>query len=121
MQPSTNKSEIACEAAIRSLYGHREDMSNYEIRSANANELVNAIENSDAFANPVPPHRSNANKAERSILTFTDLLRIHFVKSGLSPCFRPLLAVFVAQLWNLFRNVKRTDIEGNTFFQHLID
>ena len=116
MQPVTNKSEIACEAAIRSLHGHKEDMSNYEIRSDNANELVNSIENSNSFANPVPPHRSNANKAERSILTFTDLLRIHFVKSGLSPCFRPLLAVFVAQLWNLFRNVKRTDIDGNTFF-----
>jgi hypothetical protein len=116
VQPITSKSETAVAAAIRSLHGPKGDMSKIEIRSDNANELVNAIESSGSFSNPVTPYRPNSNKAERSILTFTDLLRVHFVKSGLSPCFRPLLAVCVAQLWNLFRNVKRTDVDGNVLF-----
>ena len=115
-QPITSKSETAVAAAIRSLPGPKEDMSKLEIRSDNANELVNATESSGSFSNPVTRYWPNSNKAERSVLTFTDLLRAHFVNSGLSPCFRPMLAVAVAQLWNLFRSVKRTDVDGNVFF-----
>ena len=45
-QPITSKSESAVAAAIRSVHGPNEDMTNLEIRSDNANELVSAIESS---------------------------------------------------------------------------
>ena len=84
-------------AAFKNLHGPNEDISKLTITTDNANELTAAIENV-SFSLPTTPHRPNSNKAERSILTLSDLLRVRFRRSGLAPCFRPMLAVAVVQL-----------------------
>ena len=90
-------------------------MSKLTLRSDRVNELVAAANSLGAHADPIGPHRPNSNKAERSILTFSDLLRIHFLQSGFAQCFRPLLAVLVCQLYNLFTVIKRLDTDSQPF------
>ena len=77
VQPVTNKNESTMLAAFKSLHGPNEDISKLTIRTDNANELKAAIE-TDSFADPTIPHRPNSNRAEQSILTFSDLLRVRF-------------------------------------------
>ena len=102
--PTPNKPQDTIASALKSAHGPNEDMSELIIRSDNADELTSAIEKTSS-SDPLTPHRPNSNKAERSILVYSDLLRVWFSKSGLAPCFRPLLSITVAQLWNLFELV----------------
>ena len=114
--PIANKQEDPIASALKSAHGPNEDMSKLIIRSDNANELTSAIERT-TFSDPLTPHRPNSNQAERSLLVFSDLLRVWFLRSGLAPCFRPLLSIAVAQLWNLFKVVRRLDADSCEIFR----
>ena len=115
-QPVKDKLDVTSLAAFKSLHGPSEDLNKLSIRTDSANELTASIETAGAYALPTTPHRPNSNKAERSILTFSDLLRVHLLRSCMALCFRPMLAIVVCQLWNLFLVVKRTDVDRNEFF-----
>jgi len=115
LKPLVSKAESSVEEGLKAVHSQGEDLSKLTLRSDRANELVAAASSLGAYADPTGPHRPNSNKAERSILTFSDLLRIHFLQSGFAPCFRPLLAVLVCQLYNLFKVVKRLDTDRIPF------
>ena len=101
--PSPSKSQEHVEEALKSLHAPGEDLAKLVMRSDRANELTAGIRAVGAFADPTGPYRPNSNKAERAILTFSDMLRVHFIQSGLPPAFRPLVSTAVAQYFNLLR------------------
>ena len=82
LQPITEKHESRIRAGLKFMHGPAEDISKRTIRSDNANEIKAAIE-THGFSDPVTPHRPNSNKAEQSIMTFSDLLRLHFLNQDL--------------------------------------
>ena len=114
--PIASKHEDTIASAIKSAHGPNQDMSKLTIRSDDTDELTSAIART-SFSNLLTPHRPNSNKAERSILVFSDLLRVWFLRSGLAPCFRPLLSIAVAQLWNPFKVVRRLDADSCEIFR----
>ncbi len=116
IQPVADKREATVAAAIKMMHGPSEDVSRVFIRSDGAHEIIAAIEQ-EGFAMPVAPYRPNSNRAKRAILSFSDLLRVQFLRSGFAPCFRPMLALATVQLWNLFRVVRRLDVDGNEVIQ----
>ena len=120
MAPLTDKTQQNVQDGIWSLHGPAEDGSKLVFRSDYAGEITSAVEQQGGFSMPVVPHRANSSRAERAISTIiSNLLRVHFLRSGLAPCFRPMLAIVVVQLWNLFRLVQRLDVDGNCFFSSL--
>ena len=116
VQPICVKTDPTIDAALKRLRGPRENRAKLFIRSDQANGLVKGVE-SVGFADPIATCRPISNNAEREILTYSDLLRIHMIRSGFSPAFRPLVSIAVAQLQNLLRTKKRLDVDGNDVFR----
>ena len=114
--PSPSKSQDHVEEALKSLHAPGEDLAKLSLRSDGANELTAGVRAVGAYADPTGPYRPNSNKAERAILTFSDMLRVHFLQSGLPPAFRPLISTAVAQYFNLLKAIKRLGSDEVPFF-----
>jgi hypothetical protein len=84
-QPFTDKKESTMHAGFKAMHGPSEDVYKLFIRSDNANEITGAVER-DGFAFPIVPHRPNSNRAAHAISAFSNLLRVHLLKSRFAPC-----------------------------------
>ena len=110
--PIADKTQDTIQDASKMPHRPDEDSSKLWIRSDSANEISVAAENAGASSKPTTPHRSSSNIADRAVQTFEDLNTVNFMRSGFSPSFRPILSIGTVQLFNLFRQVERTDVDG---------